>query len=94
MIDNVLCKDCVHSFINWFDYPFALLNRELFTRCKKSWIEPQNEFDPVTGNKTIPGHYRKAGLERLSLNDNRCGPRGKYWQPKNKKLFLTYLKRI
>jgi len=93
-MEKVTCRDCVHSFVKWFDYPFALLNRELFTHCKKGWIEPQNQFDPVIGNKTIPGHYRKAGIERLELNDDRCGPEGRNWMPKDKKNFFVLLKRV
>jgi hypothetical protein len=51
----------------------------------------------VIGNKTIPGGYRLARVERMSMysnNKERCGSEGKYWQPKDKKNFLLYIKRI
>ena len=60
-------------------------------------MEPTNEFDPVIGNKVIPGGYRLARVERMSMysnNKERCGTEGKYWQPKDKKNFLLYIKRI
>ena len=97
VIEQVLCKDCVHSYIRWQDYPFALSDRSLYTYCKRSYMEPTNEFDPVIGNKTIPGGYRLARVERMSMysnNKERCGSEGKYWQPKDKKNFLLYIKRI
>lgn len=93
MSEIVLCKDCVHKFVKWYDYAFSLINPSAFTLCKKGWTEPAEKIDPVSG-KENKGYYVSAAIERARLSKERCGPTGKYWEPKNKKHLFTYLKRI
>lgn len=96
MQERVLCKDCVHSFVPLRDWLFALgENKSLYTLCRKAWVEPIENFDPVTGPEIQAGHYRRCLLERSNMiKENRCGEIGRYWTPKNKKHLFTFIKRI
>lgn len=96
MSDHVLCKDCVHSFVPFKDWLFAFGdNKSLYTLCRKSWVEPTENFDPVTGPQLQKGRYRQCLIERRNMSqENRCGEKGKYWTPKDKKHLFTFIKRI
>jgi len=95
MSDNVLCKDCIHGFFRWQDYPMAWFDKSSYLYCKKAYTEATEEHDPVVGIRYEPGRYRSARFERLKIfqDETRCGPEGKFWSPKNKKDLFVLLKR-
>ena len=88
---SVRCKDCKHSFRLWKDIHHWGSGYEY--RCRQNWIDPKVEFDPVNGQKKIPGKFESCHLTRASYSKI-CGEEGKLWVPKNAKNFLTYLKRV
>lgn len=93
-MSNVTCKTCRHSFRKLSDFPQWGMGHEY--RCKKVWIEDHNEFDPVIGPTTVKGYYKRCNLVRLheAKYNNDCGKEGLWWEPKSKKNFFLYLKRI
>ena len=94
MSDSVLCKDCKHSFrklstITYWGSGFEWL-------CKKAYVAESVEQDPVTGPKKIEAHYKRCASVRLhdSTYKDECGKQGIWWEPKDRKNFFLYLKRI
>ena len=90
MSEQVLCKDCRHSFtpwINWFLVP-AQYRRS----CRKSYQPAREEFNPVVGTIRVPAKYEGCSTFRISSKD--CGPDAQHWEPKDPKKFFVYLKRV
>ena len=88
---TVLCKDCRHSFRSWTDVLFFYAP----LRCRKRYFPESVEVDPVHGAKKQPAHYRSCSSERMfSGSAELCGKQGKLWEPRDKKGFFVYLKRI
>ncbi len=89
MKSQLLCKDCKHGFRQIKDLP--IWNSEYAWKCRKSWIDPKKEENPVIGPRNFKGYYESCSIVRLhraSYNNN-CGKEGLWWEPKNKKgLFL------
>jgi hypothetical protein len=80
---DMLCKDCSHSFIPWYDYPSRWLSSGPFWyKCKRSGKKIEVDFNPVTGGKTLPADYKSCHSERGYSGE--CGPSAKYWSPKHK----------
>lgn len=91
MSEIVLCKDCRHSFRKWTDFFgfYAPL------RCRKVYFPESIQIDPVKGPAKQKAHYRTCSSERMfSRNDELCGKQGKLWEPKDKKNFFVFLKRV
>ena len=87
----VLCKDCKHSFRKWTD----VLSFYAPLRCRKRFFEACVEIDPVKGPTKQKAYYRSCSSERMfSGRDEICGKEGKLWEPRDKKGFFVYLKRI
>lgn len=87
----VLCRDCKHSFRSWFE----ILTLYAPLRCRKRFIQEHVEIDPVYGAKKQRAHYRSCSSERMFLGPSEvCGKEGKLWEPRDKKDFLVYLKRV
>ena len=96
MSDNVLCKECKQSFRSFNDLVFHGFFSSFAYRCKKAFKEKEVKLDLVIGNKTDPAHYETCNLVRLhnaDYNDS-CGKEGRWWEPKDRKNFFLYLKRI
>lgn len=91
-MSEVTCKSCRFSFRRLIDLPQWGSGYEY--RCRKGFVEEQKEFDPVKGHKTIPAHYKSCSSMRLHRDTDQCGAAGRWWEPKNKKDFFVYLKRI
>ena len=87
----VLCKDCKHSFRKWTDF----LGFYAPLRCRKFYFPERIEIDPVIGPEKKKAHYKTCSSERMfsGLNEP-CGKEGKLWEPKDKKNFFVYLKRV
>jgi hypothetical protein len=91
MSDVVICRDCRHSFRRLTD--FLTLYAPL--RCRKRYFPDTVEVDPVSGPKKVRAHYRTCSSERMfSGRDEVCGKQGTLWEPRDKKGFFVYLKRI
>jgi hypothetical protein len=91
MSEVVLCKDCKHSFRKWTDF----LGFYAPLRCRKSFTAESIEIDPVDGPTKKKAHYKTCSSERMFSNmHEECGKEGKLWEPKDKKNFFVYLKRI
>ena len=92
-INELLCKDCKHSFRLWSDFPHWGSGYEW--RCRNRFVEAQIKIDPVIGPKKEEAYYEKCGTARMSrltrdIKDEHCGPEAKHWSPKHKKhLFLA-----
>ena len=89
---DLLCKDCVHGFIPWTDFPSVyLFNTRHFYKCKKSSRTEITDFNPVTGYTIKKADYKNCWEERTT--EGNCGPDAKYWAPKHKKDLFKLLKR-
>lgn len=87
-MSELLCKDCRHSFRKLSDLPNWGSGYEW--RCRKTWVEPVIEDDPVVGPKKVDGYHRRCSHARLHESyPGYCGQDGTLWEPKHKKhLFL------
>lgn len=92
MTDSVKCTDCRHSFRRLSSLPIWGSGVEWL--CRREWVEQKQEFDPVKGMRTVPGHYLKCMFARGNYRDSVCGREGKNWEPREKRNFFLYLKRI
>ena len=91
---EVHCKDCK------FASEKSLGNRLLFgfkyAKCTRT-AKPDNspEYELVTGKPNKPTtKVEYCASERRGLGEDKCGAEGKFWVPKHKKDFFTYLTRI
>lgn len=75
----------------WYDVLF-MSNPRYTLRCKKLYKDNETEHDVVVGPIIKKEHYESCGIARIG--SERCGPEGKWWQPKNKDKFFTYMKRV
>ena len=92
MNKNLLCKDCVHSFIKWDEYPnYWILKSPYWHRCRKSFKQEEIDFNPVTGGKKLKPTYNQCSFERG--REGLCGPSAKNWSPKHKKDLFKLLTR-
>jgi len=89
---DMLCKDCVHAFVSWYDYPNKLLTPgQQWYKCKRTSKQSVIDFNPVTGGTKMPADFKHCFSERGYLGD--CGKDAKYWSPKNKHDLFKLLKR-
>jgi len=80
---EMLCKNCVHAFVPWHDYPSTWLTPgQHWYKCKRSGKQVEVDFNPVTGGRTLPADYKSCYAERGYSGE--CGPGAKYWSPKHK----------
>jgi hypothetical protein len=93
MEQSVLCKDCKHSFIPWFD-KFSLTETRYTMRCRLAYKQETVDKNFVTGHKTKPAHYETCSMARLSVSKDgiTCGQHGQFWQPKNKRDLFKLIK--
>lgn len=96
MSNEVLCKDCKHSFRTIKDLILIGFNNSYAYRCRKAFKEDEVKIDLVIGFKKDPKHYESCNLVRLhdASYKNNCGKQGLWWEPKDQKNFFLYLKRI
>ena len=85
MDETVLCKDCIHSFYSpWYD-------RFVFRDDMKCKLNKTADNTSLVTGKVEKGYYRACSVTRIN---DMCGPDAKSWEPKDKKHFFVYLKRI
>ena len=87
--DIVLCKNCRYSFRTWVDILFGSSS----LKCRKAFVPEQIKIDPVYGPKKVKAHHELCVIERLHSSDG-CNKQGSNWEPKDKKNFFVYLKRV
>ena len=83
-MDQVFCKDCRYSQNHWW-----ALNGKFNYKCRRS-IEPE-KMDRVTG-KVDPKFINACATARIIGQP--CGPEGTLWEPKAKKDFFVFLRRV
>jgi hypothetical protein len=92
-MEKVLCKDCKHSFIPIQSFIWHGTGSYAY-KCKISFKETHEEFDPVIGPKKIKGAYESCSIARIGSRDERCGESGKFWEPKYKKDLFKFIKHV
>lgn len=98
MSEQLLCKDCKHSFRTIYDIVLMGWSSPYAYKCKKMFKDSAPEPNPVVGVKIKAAHYESCTLARMDYlsktkQDTVCGPSGAWWQPKNKKdLFKLFTK--
>ncbi len=91
MSDQVSCQDCRHSFRPW--QSFLFYSGPYTYQCRKGIEEAKEEFEPVTG-KIIVTEAKNKGCVSMRSKYGECGVEGTLWEPKKRKDFLLYLKRV
>ena len=94
-MEQVLCKDCKHSFRTFANWMAHGSNRHAYT-CRKAFTPEHIEQDPVLGSVKVVSRYAACGLARIGHpdRDDRCGEIGKWWAPKDKKNLFKYIKHL
>lgn len=83
-LNELLCKDCKHSFIPWSDR-FSLADRRYTMKCRLAFKPEDVDKNYVTGHKPKPAHYESCSLTRMGPGRNgTCGEEGFNWAPKHK----------
>lgn len=92
MSNELLCKDCKHSFRQFRELNLWGTGHEW--RCRKTYVPETIEHDPVLGPQKQAGYYRHCRFVRLHEHDYRkeCGKEALYWEPKNKKFLFLEIK--
>ena len=95
MSEQVLCKDCKHSFRKFSDW-MAHGSASFAYSCRKSYKPAHVEPDLVLGEKKVPAKYESCGVARIGnpSRTDRCGEDGKFWEPKNKRDLFKYIKHV
>ena len=96
MNDQVLCKDCKHSFRKFADW-MAHGSASFAYSCRKSYKPAHTEPDLVMGEKKVPAKYESCGVARIGTpgrDHGRCGEEGLWWEPKNKQDLFKYIKHV
>jgi|APCry1669188970_1035186.scaffolds.fasta_scaffold436875_1 hypothetical protein len=81
--NDLLCKDCKHSFIPWTDR-FSLADVRYTMKCRLAYKPEDVDKNYVTGHKPKPAHYESCSLSRISSRGDGCGEQGRHWAPKHK----------
>ena len=97
MSEQVLCKDCKHSFRKLSDFPQWGTGSEL--RCRLNYIENEVIENRVTGDTIRPPYYERCALTRMDYlskerNSEVCGKAGKWWTPRNNKDLFKFIKHV
>lgn len=90
----VLCKDCVHSFRTFSDMLTHGFNSSFAYKCRKNYKNYEERINLVVGVKPVAAHYESCTITRSDYNQNSCGSQGRWWEPKHKKHYFIWLKRI
>jgi hypothetical protein len=97
MNEQILCKDCKHSFRLWKDFPNWGNGYEY--KCRLAFRPAEVKLDPVVGPIPQASYYERCSIARMSrlsrdVKEDHCGPEGKLWAPKNKKDLFKYIKHV
>jgi len=96
MSEQVLCKDCKHSFRTFGSIGLHGFKSEYAYFCRKSYQEKRTEPNPVIGSRLVEAKYEGCSVARIGRPDrtDRCGETGKFWEPKNKRDLFKYIKHV
>lgn len=83
-MNQVFCKDCRYSQNQWWNF-----SGSYNYKCLKS-IQDER-VDRVTG-KVDPKFVNACSTARII--GQACGPEGTLWEPKDKKDFFVFLRRV
>ena len=96
MSEQVLCKDCKHSFRKFSELPQWGSGHEW--RCRLNYIENEIVENRVTGDVKVPPYYARCSTSRMDwLSKDRgevCGKEGKWWAPRNNKDLFKFIKHV
>ena len=90
---DLICKDCVHSFVPFKDLPNYWINGHYWLRCKNTAEMDESKFSPVVGYRDKKPIYQRCCNERDGFTYTKCGPEAKFWSPKKKKDLFKLLAR-
>jgi hypothetical protein len=93
-MEQVLCKNCKHSFKLWHE---IIMSTSISLRCRLAYHPEEIKIDPVTGPQKHEAYYDRCGYARttaFSSEPDKCGKEGKHWQPKNKRDLFKYIKHV
>ena len=96
MEQQVLCKDCKHSFRQFGDW-LAYGSASIAFSCRKTYKPKHNEPDPVLGSRVVKAKYDTCSVARIGTpgrDHGRCGESGLWWEPKNKRDLFKYIKHV
>jgi hypothetical protein len=88
MSSELLCKDCKHSFVSFFNW--LTYSGKYRYSCRKAFVPESRKIDPVIGPVTVKSKYDSCTLARIE--SKQCGPEAKNWEPKSKKHFFLAIK--
>lgn len=92
MDETVSCRSCRHSRFDWRQFPFTIFSPYAW-RCDRIRTEEQTVIDPVYGKKIVEKSERKLCVSARSKYGE-CGAEAIQWEPRSKRDFFVYLKRI
>ena len=85
--NDLLCKDCRHSFQTWSDR-LLMTNPRHSLRCRLSYQTELVEKNWVTGHRVKPPEYELCSSARYQYlskdKDVNCGEQARFWEPKHK----------
>ena len=96
MSEQVLCKDCKHSFRKITDWLAHGSTSHAYS-CRKSYKPEHMEPDLILGAKKVPAKYDSCGVTRIGTagrDHGRCGEAGLWWEPKNKRDLFKFIKHV
>ena len=87
-MNDLLCKDCKHSFRPWYE-DLLRVNPKYSLRCRLSYKAEVIEKDYVVGHKIKAPEYELCSSARYKYSsperDTNCSEQGRFWQPKHKR---------
>ena len=92
MDDTISCKSCRHIRFDWRQFPMTMFSPYAY-RCDRIRTPTTIAIDPVFGKKVEEKSERKLCVSARSKYGE-CGAEAAMWEPKSKKNFFVYLKRI
>ena len=95
-MEQVLCKDCKHSFRTFANWIAHGSGRHAYT-CRKAFTPEHVVQDPVLGEIKIAARYETCGLARIGNSTSRvqcCGEIGSWWQPRDPKNLFKHIKHL
>lgn len=92
MAATVSCKSCEHIRFDWSHFPFSIGSVYAW-RCDRAKTKQETVLDPVNGRNIIEKPVRKLCVSARDAYGE-CGKDAVLWEPRRKKDFLIYLKRI
>jgi hypothetical protein len=92
MSETVPCKTCRHVGRDWSHFPFSFGSPYAF-KCLRVMSKEEQIFDPVSGKTNL---LKPKPLNCMTARSKygECGVEGRLWEPKHKRDFLVYLKRV